>query len=63
MIGDAAVTYANALVTTDLENQRDDDTLHKVAKDLSSRGISEQQIAKRMEEFYLFALQQIQAGN
>lgn len=63
LTGDAAVAYANELVTADLENQRDEDTLHKVSKDLSQKGISEQQIAKQMEEFYHFALEQIQAGN
>ena len=63
LTGDAAVAYANALVTADLESQRDDDTLHKVARDLALTGISEQQIAQRMEEFHRFAFQQIQAGN
>jgi hypothetical protein len=51
------------LVTADLENQNHEDTLHKVAKDLAPKGISEQQIAARMEEFYGFALVQIRTGN
>ena len=63
LTGDAAVAYANALVTADLENQNHEDTLHKVAKDLAPKGISEQQIAARMEEFYSFALVQIRTGN
>ncbi len=63
LTGDAAVAYANALVVANLENRRDDDILHKVAEDLASTGIPEQQIAQRMDEFYRFALQQIQAGN
>jgi hypothetical protein len=60
---DAAVAYANALVVADLENQGSDDTLHRVLKDLAPKGISEQQIADRMQEFYRFALAKIQAGN
>ena len=63
LTGDAAVAYANALVTADIESQSDDNTLQKVSKDLAPKGISEQQIAKRMEEFYRFALEQIQTGN
>ena len=63
LTGDAAVAYANALVTADIESQSDDNTLQKVSKDLAPKGISEQQIAKRMEEFYRFAVEQIQAGN
>ena len=54
---------ANVLVTADLEDQNHEDTLHKVAKDLAPKGISEQQIAARMEEFYSFALVQIRTGN
>ena len=61
LTGDAAVAYANGLVTADLENQNDDGTLQKVFKDLAPKGITEQQIAKRMEEFYLLALEQVQA--
>lgn len=62
LTGDAAVAYANALVIADLENQRDEDTLHRVAEDLASKEISDQQIAQRMEEFYRLALAQIEAG-
>jgi hypothetical protein len=63
LAGDAARAYANELVTADLESQRDEDTLHKVSKDLAPKGISEQQVASRMDEYYRFALEQIQAGN
>jgi hypothetical protein len=62
LAGDAARAYANDLVTADLENQRDEDTLRKVVKDLAPKGISEQQIARQMEEFYHVALQQVQAS-
>jgi hypothetical protein len=63
LTGDAAVAYANELVTADLENQSNDDTLHKVSKDLARKGISEQQVAQRMEEYLHIALEQIEAGN
>jgi hypothetical protein len=60
LTGDAATAYANELVTADLENQSDDDTLRKVSKDLAQKGISEQQVAQRMEEYLHIALQQVQ---
>jgi hypothetical protein len=61
--GDVAANYAKELVTADLENQTSDATLHKVAKDLAQKGISEQQVAKKMNEFLHFALEQIESGN
>lgn len=63
LAGDAATAYANELVTANLENQSSDDTLRKVSKDLAPEGISEQQVAQRMQEFLQSALQQIEAGN
>jgi hypothetical protein len=63
LTGDAAVAYANELVTADLENQRDEDTLRKVSKDLLQKGISAQEITAKMEQLYLVAVEQIQAGN
>ena len=60
LTGDAATAYANELVTADLENQSDDDTLRKVSKDLAQNGISEQQVAKRMQEYLHLALEQVQ---
>jgi hypothetical protein len=62
LTGDAARTYANELVTADLEN-RSDVTLRKVSNDLAQKGISEQQVTERMEEFFHIALEQIEAGN
>src|SRR5512139_474686 len=62
LTSDAVVAYANDLVTSDLQSQSDADTLQKVLKDLTPKGISEQQIEQKMAEFYLFALEQIQAG-
>jgi hypothetical protein len=61
--GDAAADYAKELVIADLEKRTSDATLHKVAKDLAKTGISEQQVAKRMNEFLHTALEQIEAGN
>ena len=63
LTGDAVTAYANELVTANLESQSSDDTLHRVSKDLASTGISEQQIARRMDEFLQIALAQIEAGN
>ena len=59
---DAAVAYANGLVTADLENQTSEETLHKVSRDLAKKGISEQQVAQRMNEFLHAALEQIELG-
>lgn len=63
LTGEAAVVYSNELVTADLENQSDDDTLRRVSKDLAPKGVSELQIAQKMQEFFHIALQQIGAGN
>ena len=63
LTGDAAATYANELVTANLESQSSDDILRKVSKDLAPKGIAEQQIAQRMDEFLHIALKQIDAGN
>ena len=60
--GDAAVAYANGLVTADLENQTFDATVHKVSQDLANKGISQQQVTQRMNEFLHIALEQIEAG-
>jgi len=63
LTGDAVAAYANELVTADLGNQSSDDTLHRVSKDLAQKGISEQQVAQKMQEFLHIALEQIEAGN
>jgi hypothetical protein len=63
LTGDAAVAYANELVTTNLESQTDDDTLRKILNDLAPKGISRQQAAQKMDEFFHIALAQIEAGN
>ncbi len=63
LTGDAAAAYANELVTANLERQSSDETLRKVSNDLAPKGISEQQVAHRMDEFLHIALEQIEAGN
>ncbi len=63
LTGDAAVAYANELVTENLQSQTGEDTLRKVLKDLAPKGISQQQVAQKMDEFLAAALRQIQAGN
>ncbi len=62
LTGEAASKYADDLVTADLENQTIDATLHRVSKDLAKKGISEQQVAKKMDEFLQAALKQIELG-
>jgi hypothetical protein len=62
LTGNAATTYANELVTANLESQSADDTIHKVSKDLASTGITAEQIAQKMGEFLHIALAQIEAG-
>ena len=61
--GDAAVTYANELVTANLESQTSDGTLRKVTKDLAAIGISEQQVAEKLQEYTRIALEQIEASS
>ncbi len=63
LTGDAATTYANELVTANLGSQPTDETLRKVSKDLALKGVSEQQVAQKMDAFLHLALQQIEAGN
>lgn len=63
LTGEAAADYAKDLVTADLENQTMDTILQRVSKDLAKKGISEQQVAKKMNECLHLALEQIESGN
>jgi hypothetical protein len=63
LTGDAAVAYANELVTANLESQTSDDILRKVSKDLAPKGIAQQQVARKMDEYLHTALGQIEAGH
>jgi hypothetical protein len=59
LTGDAAVAYANELVTAGIANQDDSSIILRVSKDLAGKAISEQAIAAKMEQFYRDALTQI----
>jgi hypothetical protein len=63
LTGEVAADYAKDLVTADLENQTMDTILQRVSKDLAKKGISEQQVAKKMNECLHMALEQIESGN
>jgi hypothetical protein len=56
--GDLAVAYANGLVTADLETQTVEDTL-RVSADLAPQGISQSQVAQKLQECMHIALEQI----
>ena len=57
--GDAAVAYANGLVTGNLERQTVEDTLGQVFADLAPKGVSQSQVAQKMQECMHLALAQI----
>jgi hypothetical protein len=63
LTGDAAVAYANELVTAELTSQSSDAILLRVSQDLAKKGISKQQVAQRMNEFLHTALDQIESGS
>jgi hypothetical protein len=62
LTGEAAAAYANALVLAGLDRTNGEGSLDKVARDLAAKGISERDIAFKMEEFRHAALAQIKAG-
>lgn len=62
LTGETANAYANALVTAELEHKSSEDSLHKVLRDLVPKGISEKEVASKMQEFLRVALQQTKAG-
>lgn len=59
--GDAASTYARAVVQEELKEACSDDVLRKVATDLQSQGIevNEAQLRRQMSEFMALAKAQI----
>jgi hypothetical protein len=57
--GADADAYAKEVVLVDFEETGDKDVLRKVAKDLSSKGVSEQQIRAKMDEFLNTAIEQV----
>lgn len=60
--GADAEAYAKEVVLADFEESGDDDVLRKVARDLQSKGVSEQQIRAKMAELLEQAVAQIKAG-
>ena len=60
--GADADAYAKEVVVADFEEDGDDDVLRKVAGDLASNGVSEQQVREKMVELLAEAVKQVQAG-
>lgn len=57
--GAEAETYAKEVVLADFEESLDRDVVHKLIKDLSDKGITEQQIRAQMTTFLAQAVAQI----
>jgi hypothetical protein len=57
-----AQTYAKDVVMADFEKTGDHDVLHKVAKDLAGKGVTEQAVRAQMDEFMAQAIAQIKAS-
>jgi hypothetical protein len=60
--GDDAAAYAKEVVAADFEEAGDADVLRKVVGDLAAKGITEQDIRKKMDELTAIAVAQIKAG-
>ena len=60
--GDDAAAYAKEVVASDFEEAGDGDVLRKVTTDLAGKGVSEQEIRKKMDELVATAVMQIKAG-
>ncbi|MCK1396390.1 DUF1476 domain-containing protein [Bradyrhizobium sp. 1] len=60
--GDAAASYATALVTDNLESRTIDDIVGKVSGDLANRGVSREQVAQKLQECLHQALAQLEAN-
>ena len=60
--GDDAAAYAKEVVAADFEEAGDADVLRKVAGDLASKGVSELDIRKKMDELVAVAVAQVKAG-
>lgn len=59
--GDAAASYATALVTDSLESRTIDDIVSKVSGDLAAKGVAREQVAAKLQECQHQALAQLQA--
>jgi hypothetical protein len=62
--GDAAASYAKAVVAADFEAAGDHDVVHKVTADLAAKGINiqETQLRTKMGELMAQAIAQVKAG-
>jgi len=60
--GDAAASYATALVTDNLASPSFDETLRKVSADLAGKGISAEEVAQKLRECMHQALAQLEAS-
>src|ERR1700736_2046492 len=62
--GDAANAYAKDVVAADFEEAGDHDVLHKVLRDLSTKGdgVTEAELRAKMRELMAEAVAQVQAG-
>jgi hypothetical protein len=61
--GPQADAYAKEVVMADFEEAGDQDVLHKVAKDLAGKGVTEQAVRAQMNELMAQAIAQIKAGS
>ena len=59
--GDAAASYATALVTDSLESRTIDEVVGKVAGDLAARGVPREQVAAKLQECLHQAMRQLEA--
>ncbi|WFU21163.1 DUF1476 domain-containing protein [Bradyrhizobium sp. CB1717] len=59
--GDAAASYAAALVTEHLESRTIDEVLDKVSGDLAGKGVAREQVAQKLQECLHQAMQQLEA--
>ena len=57
--GADADAYAKEVVLADFEESGDNDVLRKVVKDLSAKGVTEQQIRAKMNELLDTAIEQV----
>ncbi|WP_441236224.1 DUF1476 domain-containing protein [Bradyrhizobium sp. 930_D9_N1_4] len=59
--GEAAASYATALVTDNLESQTINDVVDKVSGDLTGKGVSREQVAQKFQECLYQAIAQLEA--
>ena len=57
--GEEADSYAKEIVMVDFEEPGEEDVFRRVTKDLDGKGVTEQQIRAKMNEFLAQAVEQI----